>query len=186
MRSSRWRQRVTAAVMVEYGYFLIYDPQDERNDPRLSIGESADHDLVVTGSGLGVPVAAPYGDDVLVTVETWDHEPQPSDPVQGDAHVVVLHVEGPELSIEELLGGVAGRVWLGSQVRWHVRAYQPPAGSSELEWLIRLWPLPDPEPPDPELLWAQSGGRSAPGPRPDPTMASRLRLLGLKSAQGDG
>lgn len=172
--------------MVEYGYVLVYDSDvPEEDDPRLRLGESTGHDLIATRSGLALPVPAPDMDYVLVTIETWDHEPEPGDGASDDIHEAHLEIEAPTLSIEAIDGGVTARVWLGNQVQWHVRAYQPQATSSEREWLIRLWPVPDPNPPDPAVLWAQSGGRLPPPALPDPAMASRLRLLGVQPYRGD-
>jgi len=144
-------------VEVQYGYVLVYADVSEDEDPRGRVGESERHDIIATRTGLALPVALPPGDSALVTVEIWDHAPEPT---EGCVHQTVLEV-GPGtrvLRIEELDGRAAGCLRLGHTTRWNARACQPPDTQAEPEWLIQLWPTSDQQRPDPNLLWGTPGG----------------------------
>ena len=159
MSRQGWRQRISAAVEVQYGYVLVYDADaSEDDDPGVKIGESNGHEIVATRSGFALPVTVSDGEYALVTAETWDYAPE----LTGYVMVVetVLEVEPwtRMLRIETMDGRAAGCLWLGHTTRWNARACHPPTPSAEPEWLIQLWPTPDQQRPNPNLLWAKRRG----------------------------
>lgn len=148
------RQVILTSVLVEYGFFVVYDPtiEKEEDDPVTAVVAGRTAPVVLATASGAVLFSA--GDRFKAGLRVEVHEEQDPGPAShwAASDTVSFGVQRQELLVASSMRDIAAAVWLGVPGQWSLRAHRSTrsAGSTlgeptpeEAErWLLQFWRRP--------------------------------------------